>query len=132
MGLPCGGEIDVWVQELEPGRFVDVAGSDGRAAEVTSRGVGSPESASSSASTTTSSWSASGMPRSRPTCAVIAESVIMSMYSRIIGPMPLATMRGIAAVAVMLHHLQNSFDEGGPFYRSYLFVDFFRCSSSKL
>ena len=35
VGLPCGGEIDVWVQELEPGRFVDVAGSDGRAAEVT-------------------------------------------------------------------------------------------------
>ena len=35
VGLPCGGEIDVWVQELEPGRFVDIAATGGRAAEVT-------------------------------------------------------------------------------------------------
>ena len=38
----------------------------------------------------------SGMPSSRPTWAVIADIVIMSMYSRIIGPTPLATIRGIA------------------------------------
>jgi xanthine dehydrogenase accessory factor len=35
VGLPCGGEIDVWVQTYEPGRFADVARADGRAAEVT-------------------------------------------------------------------------------------------------
>jgi xanthine dehydrogenase accessory factor len=35
VGLPCGGEIEVWVQELEPGAFVDVARADGRAAEIT-------------------------------------------------------------------------------------------------
>jgi xanthine dehydrogenase accessory factor len=35
VGLPCGGEIDVWVQELVPGAFVDVARAGGRAAEVT-------------------------------------------------------------------------------------------------
>jgi xanthine dehydrogenase accessory factor len=35
VGLPCGGEIDVWVQRYEPGRFADVAGAGGRAAEVT-------------------------------------------------------------------------------------------------
>jgi xanthine dehydrogenase accessory factor len=35
VGLPCGGEIDVWVQRYEPGRFVEVAASGGRAAEVT-------------------------------------------------------------------------------------------------
>lgn len=35
VGLPCGGEIEVWVQELVPGRFVDIAASGGRAAEVT-------------------------------------------------------------------------------------------------
>jgi xanthine dehydrogenase accessory factor len=35
VGLPCGGEIDVWVQEYRPGRFVEVAGAGGRAAEVT-------------------------------------------------------------------------------------------------
>ncbi len=35
VGLPCGGEIDVWVQELAPGRFVDIARAGGRAAEVT-------------------------------------------------------------------------------------------------
>ncbi|HEY3726644.1 MAG TPA: XdhC/CoxI family protein [Solirubrobacteraceae bacterium] len=35
VGLPCGGEIDVWVQEYSPGRFIDIAGAGGRAAEVT-------------------------------------------------------------------------------------------------
>jgi xanthine dehydrogenase accessory factor len=35
VGLPCGGEIDVWVQAYEPGRFEQVARSGGRAAEVT-------------------------------------------------------------------------------------------------
>lgn len=35
VGLPCGGEIDVWVQAYEPGRFEQVARADGRAAEVT-------------------------------------------------------------------------------------------------
>jgi xanthine dehydrogenase accessory factor len=35
VGLPCGGEIDVWVQAYEPGRFEDVARAGGRAAEVT-------------------------------------------------------------------------------------------------
>jgi xanthine dehydrogenase accessory factor len=35
VGLPCGGEIDVWVQSYEPGRFAEVAGAGGRAAEVT-------------------------------------------------------------------------------------------------
>jgi xanthine dehydrogenase accessory factor len=35
VGLPCGGEIDVWIQEYEPGRFAEIAREDGRAAEVT-------------------------------------------------------------------------------------------------
>jgi xanthine dehydrogenase accessory factor len=35
VGLPCGGEIDVWVQLYEPGRFEQVAREGGRAAEVT-------------------------------------------------------------------------------------------------
>jgi xanthine dehydrogenase accessory factor len=35
VGLPCGGEIDVWVQVFAPGRFSDVAAAGGRAAEVT-------------------------------------------------------------------------------------------------
>ena len=35
VGLPCGGEIDVWVEAYEPGRFEDVARAGGRAAEVT-------------------------------------------------------------------------------------------------
>jgi xanthine dehydrogenase accessory factor len=35
VGLPCGGEIDVWVQEYQPGRFVDIARAGGRAAEIT-------------------------------------------------------------------------------------------------
>jgi xanthine dehydrogenase accessory factor len=35
VGLPCGGEIDVWVEAYEPGRFEEVARSGGRAAEVT-------------------------------------------------------------------------------------------------
>jgi xanthine dehydrogenase accessory factor len=35
VGLPCGGEIDVWVQEYQPSRFVDIARAGGRAAEVT-------------------------------------------------------------------------------------------------
>jgi xanthine dehydrogenase accessory factor len=35
VGLPCGGEIDVWVQAYEPGRFEAVARTGGRAAEVT-------------------------------------------------------------------------------------------------
>src|SRR5437879_2794997 len=35
VGLPCGGEIDVWVQAFQPGRFVEIARTDGRAAEVT-------------------------------------------------------------------------------------------------
>jgi xanthine dehydrogenase accessory factor len=35
VGLPCGGEIDVWVQAYEHGRFAELAGSGGRAAEVT-------------------------------------------------------------------------------------------------
>ena len=33
VGLPCGGEIDVWVEAYEPGRFEDVARAGGRAAE---------------------------------------------------------------------------------------------------
>ena len=35
VGLPCGGEIDVWVQGYQRGRFEAVAVSGGRAAEVT-------------------------------------------------------------------------------------------------
>jgi xanthine dehydrogenase accessory factor len=35
VGLPCGGEIDVWVELYEPGRFEEVAREGGRAAEVT-------------------------------------------------------------------------------------------------
>ena len=35
VGLPCGGEIDVWVEAYEPGRFEEVARAGGRAAEVT-------------------------------------------------------------------------------------------------
>ncbi len=35
VGLPCGGEIDVWVQAYEPGRFEEVVRAGGRAAEVT-------------------------------------------------------------------------------------------------
>ena len=34
-------------------------------------------------------------------------------------------LRGIAAVSVMMYHLQNEFHEIGPFARAYLFVDFF-------
>jgi xanthine dehydrogenase accessory factor len=35
VGLPCGGEIDVWIQLYEGGRLEEVARSGGRAAEVT-------------------------------------------------------------------------------------------------
>jgi xanthine dehydrogenase accessory factor len=35
VGLPCGGEIDVWIQAYEPGRFAAIAGAGGRAVEVT-------------------------------------------------------------------------------------------------
>src|SRR5437660_739438 len=35
VGLPCGGEIDVWIQAYEPGRFAEIARAGGRAAEVT-------------------------------------------------------------------------------------------------
>jgi xanthine dehydrogenase accessory factor len=35
VGLPCGGEIDVWIQVYEAGRLEQVARGDGRAAEVT-------------------------------------------------------------------------------------------------
>jgi xanthine dehydrogenase accessory factor len=35
VGLPCGGEIDVWVEAYEPGQFEELARSGGRAAEVT-------------------------------------------------------------------------------------------------
>ena len=35
VGLPCGGEIDVWVQEYSPGRFTEIAAAGGRAAEIT-------------------------------------------------------------------------------------------------
>ena len=35
VGLPCGGEIDVWVEEYHPSRFEEIAREGGRAAEVT-------------------------------------------------------------------------------------------------
>jgi xanthine dehydrogenase accessory factor len=35
VGLPCGGEIDVWVQAYQPGRFAEIARAGGRAAEIT-------------------------------------------------------------------------------------------------
>jgi xanthine dehydrogenase accessory factor len=35
VGLPCGGEIDVWIQLYEPSRFEEVTRAGGRAAEVT-------------------------------------------------------------------------------------------------
>jgi xanthine dehydrogenase accessory factor len=35
VGLPCGGEIDVWVQRYEPGLLEQIARADGRGAEVT-------------------------------------------------------------------------------------------------
>jgi xanthine dehydrogenase accessory factor len=35
VGLPCGGEIDVWVQVYESPRFMELARTGGRAAEVT-------------------------------------------------------------------------------------------------
>ena len=42
VGLPCGGEIDVWVQSYEPGRFEELARGGGRAAEVTMMEGASP------------------------------------------------------------------------------------------
>jgi xanthine dehydrogenase accessory factor len=43
VGLPCGGEIDVWVQTYEPGgHFEELARSGGRAAEVTLLEGGTP------------------------------------------------------------------------------------------
>ena len=35
VGLPCGGEIDVWIQAYEPGEFASIAATGGRAVEVT-------------------------------------------------------------------------------------------------
>jgi xanthine dehydrogenase accessory factor len=35
VGLPCGGEIDVWVQAYQPGPFAEIARAGGRAAEIT-------------------------------------------------------------------------------------------------
>jgi xanthine dehydrogenase accessory factor len=35
VGLPCGGEIDVWIERYEPGEFSRVARDDGRAVLVT-------------------------------------------------------------------------------------------------
>jgi xanthine dehydrogenase accessory factor len=35
VGLPCGGEIDVWVQEYKSSRLEEIARDGGRAAEVT-------------------------------------------------------------------------------------------------
>jgi xanthine dehydrogenase accessory factor len=35
VGLPCGGEIDVWVQAFHWSRFAEIAQADGRAGEVT-------------------------------------------------------------------------------------------------
>lgn len=35
VGLPCGGEIDVWIQRYDGGRLEEVARAGGRAAEVT-------------------------------------------------------------------------------------------------
>ncbi len=35
VGLPCGGEIDVWVQRYEPGPLAEAARSGGRLAEAT-------------------------------------------------------------------------------------------------
>jgi xanthine dehydrogenase accessory factor len=35
VGLPCGGEIDVWIQSYQPGRFAEISRAGGRAAEVT-------------------------------------------------------------------------------------------------
>jgi len=35
VGLPCGGEIDVWVQSYEHSRFAELTRAGGRAAEVT-------------------------------------------------------------------------------------------------
>jgi xanthine dehydrogenase accessory factor len=35
VGLPCGGEIDVWIQRYEGGRLEEVTKAGGRAAEVT-------------------------------------------------------------------------------------------------
>jgi xanthine dehydrogenase accessory factor len=35
VGLPCGGEIDVWIQAYEPSRFEQIARAGGRATEVT-------------------------------------------------------------------------------------------------
>jgi xanthine dehydrogenase accessory factor len=35
VGLPCGGEIDVWIQAYEPGLFASIAAEGGRAVEVT-------------------------------------------------------------------------------------------------
>ena len=35
VGLPCGGEIDVWIQAYQPGEFASIAATGGRAVEVT-------------------------------------------------------------------------------------------------
>ena len=35
VGLPCGGEISIWVQRFQPGRMAELAASGDRAAEVT-------------------------------------------------------------------------------------------------
>jgi xanthine dehydrogenase accessory factor len=38
VGLPCGGEIDVWIERYEPGEFARIAREDGRAVLVTAVG----------------------------------------------------------------------------------------------
>ena len=40
VGLPCGGEIDVWVERYAPGPFADAARAGERAAQVTRLGDG--------------------------------------------------------------------------------------------
>jgi xanthine dehydrogenase accessory factor len=109
VGLPCGGEIDVWVQEYKPGRFTEIASIGGRAAEVTliegddaGKKVLFEEDGSQSGSLGSPELDAQARERAEDLIWLEKSELHGPMFVDVIGPAPRLIMFGAVPIAAAL------------------------------
>jgi xanthine dehydrogenase accessory factor len=115
VGLPCGGEIDVWVQAYRPGRFAELAARGERAAEVTMLEGPAPGAKLLVAADGTSSGSL-GAPELDDEARRLADELMWkesaqwegSMFVDVIAPAPRLILFGAVDVAASLCRLARA------------------------